>query len=164
LFLSGAARDRRAHSSVRHAVAEGALDRRVGAYHLFFTATPDRFAVRRRHRVASRPPLSAPNPPLEQGSPEDFRFQPKTRTKACVTFTKQPLPRHIHRDAMYLYIVCRYVASRSISDMIAANASYRSRRAFRRVGNRRRAAIRSERWPPPLFEGGWAGRDGAAWP
>jgi hypothetical protein len=39
---------------------------------------------------------------------------------------------------MCLYIVSRYVASRSISGMIAANARCGSLRAFQRAGNRRR--------------------------
>jgi hypothetical protein len=65
----------------RPATAGRWLDRRKGANHFFFTATPELFAARRRHRLASRPPLSAPNSPLEQGSPEVFGFGRKREPK-----------------------------------------------------------------------------------
>jgi len=65
----------------RPATAGRWLDRRKGANHLFLAATPELFAARRRHRLASRPPLSAPNSPLEQGSPEVFGFGRKREPK-----------------------------------------------------------------------------------
>ena len=93
-----------------------------------------------------------------RAAPRFFGFGRKREPKQASHSRRQPRQRHIHRDAMCLYIVSRYVASRSISGMIAANASYRPPRAFQRARNRRRAALRAERWPAPLFEDGLAAR------